>query len=169
MLRLFSLVLLTIACVADADIPEPQSFTLYLVRHAEKLQDGSRDPLLTEAGKSRAESLSLWLKDKRIRDIWSTDYQRTRSTAKPLIQAQGSELKLYDPRQLQQFGEQLLNNQVNALVVGHSNTTPELARVLCKCEIEAMDETEYDRLISILIRGQDVVSVITLQQTSLPE
>lgn len=168
MSRLLVLTLLFVASLACADSAEPQSFTLYLVRHAEKQQDGSRDPFLDEAGMSRAERLSLWFQDKQIKDTWSTDYHRTRDTVKPFLLSQGGELKLYDPRQLQKFGEQLLKEQVNALVVGHSNTTPELARILCKCDIEAMDETEYDRLISIEIRDQQV-SVITLQQASLFE
>ena len=29
------------------------------------------------------------------------------------------------------------------LIVGHSNTLPQLARVLCKCEVADMDEAVY--------------------------
>ena len=58
-------------------------FTLYLVRHAEKQADGSRDPNLTEAGEQRAKFLAAWLKNKQIGDIYSSGYQRTIGTARP--------------------------------------------------------------------------------------
>jgi broad specificity phosphatase PhoE len=58
------------------------NFELYLVRHAEKQADGSRDPELTEAGTHRADNLAGWFEDKNISDIWSSDYKRTRDTAK---------------------------------------------------------------------------------------
>ena len=49
------------------------------------------------------------------------------------------------------LAEQLKSNGQNSYVVGHSNTTPELARLLCECSIVEMDESEYDRLIVISI------------------
>ena len=127
------------------------SFTLYLVRHAEKQSDGTRDPALTEAGVQRATQLAAWLTDKDIADILSSDYQRTRGTAEPLATALGIELTIYDPGDLPALATQLTSTQNNAYVVGHSNTTPELARLLCDCEIADMDESEYDRLIEITI------------------
>ena len=54
------------------------SFTLYLVRHAEKQQDGSRDPELTDIGNQRSVKLASWFSDKNIKDVWSSDYKRTR-------------------------------------------------------------------------------------------
>ena len=126
-------------------------FSLYLVRHAEKQSDGTRDPALTEAGVQRAAQLAVWLKDKDITDILSSDYQRTRGTAEPLATALGIELTIYDPGDLPALATQLVSKQNNAYVVGHSNTTPELARLLCNCKIADMDESEYDRLIEITI------------------
>lgn len=43
--------------------------------------------------------------------------------------------------------------------------TPELARLLCDCKIEDMDESEYDRLIVIsVVDGKS--RVVTLQQNN---
>jgi phosphohistidine phosphatase SixA len=141
-------------------------FTLYLVRHAEKQADGSRDPALTEAGNHRAEQLANWLLDKGIMDIWSSDYKRTRDTAEPLLAKLGLTLNSYKPRDLAMLADELLRNQYTALVVGHSNTTPELASLICHCSIAAMDESDYDQLIEISVDGENI-QVKTLQQSLL--
>jgi len=127
------------------------SYEIYLVRHAEKQTDGGKDPGLTDAGIFRAEQLATWFQDRDIREIWSSDYRRSRGTAQPLVSRLGLELTLYDPRDLPALAENLLDERRNALVVGHSNTTPELARLLCGCVISDMDESEYDRLIVIVV------------------
>ncbi len=143
-------------CLATPVFAADDVFTLYLVRHAEKQADGSRDPDLTEAGQHRAQQLAAWLKGKSIEDVWSSDYQRTRSTAGPLAGELGLELNIYDPRNQPTLVGHLLGRQSTAMVVGHSNTIPELARQLCECEIADMDESEYDRLIVISIDDAQV-------------
>ena len=142
------------------------SYTLYLVRHAEKQSDGSRDPALTEAGRNRSEQLANWFQDKGITEIWSSDYKRTRDTANPLVTRLSLELSIYDPRNLADLVKELSHQQRTALIVGHSNTTPELARLLCDCFIEDMDESEYDRLIVISVVGSRP-QVRTLRQNHL--
>ena len=142
------------------------SFTLYLVRHAEKQPGGTRDPALTEAGMQRATQLAAWLKDKDITDIRSSDYKRTRDTAEPLATMLDIEPSIYDPSNLPALATQLKSTQHNAYVVGHSNTTPGLARLLCNCEIADMDESEYDRLIEISIDG-DTANARILKQGDL--
>lgn len=156
--------LLAICCTTTAVASDNNSsFTLYLVRHAEKQQDGSRDPELTETGEQRSRELSSWFSDKNIDDIWSSDYKRTRDTAKPILTKLNIGLSIYDPGKLPELSAKLLRNQHTALIVGHSNTTPQLASLLCKCEIAEMDESEHDRLIVISV-NDGTTSVETLQQ-----
>lgn len=158
------LILLTVCmtgCIFATD--KDDTFTLYLVRHAEKQSDGTPDPDLTMAGKDRAQKLASWLQDKDITDVWSSDFKRTRNTSEPLLKQLGFDLMIYNPDKLPDLAEQLLGNSNNAFVVGHSNTTPELARLLCKCAIADMDESEYDRLIVISVVG-DEVKAETLRQ-----
>ncbi len=142
------------------------SYTLYLVRHAEKQADNSHDPALTKIGKTRSELLAVWFQDKNITEIWSSDYKRTRNTANPLVTGLGIELSIYDPRNLPDLVKKLRHEQRTAVIVGHSNTTPELARLLCDCFIEDMDESEHDRLIVISISDTEM-QVRTLQQNHL--
>ena len=153
------ILLLLLACCFSGNTTatgNDDTFTLYLVRHAEKQSDGSRDPELTEMGKNRAVQLGKWLQDKNIVDVWSSDYKRTLGTANPLLTELGLEANIYDPGKLAQLAEQLRNNHHNAFIVGHSNTTPELARLLCECAIADMDESEYDRLIVISVVGKEI-------------
>lgn len=142
------------------------AFTLYLVRHSEKQADGSSDPALSRAGRDRSEQLASWLQNNDIEDIWSSDYQRSRDTAVPLLSKLDLELNLYDPRDLPALARNLRDKQNNAVVVGHSNTTPDLARILCHCVIADMDESEYDRLIVVYVNGGET-KVETLAQSSL--
>ena len=167
-MRLQILMFLLACCfIGNATASDKDSgYTLYLVRHAEKQSDGSRDPALTEIGKNRSEQLAVWFQDKGITDIWSSDYKRTRNTAMPLVTGLGLELSIYDPGNLPGLAKKLRQQQHTALIVGHSNTTPELARLLCDCFVEDMDESEYDRLIVISISGSNT-EVTTLHQNHL--
>jgi len=163
------LLLLLGGCVGNTTLNTPgDSFTLYLVRHAEKQTDDGSDPGLTDEGKYRSEQLATWFQDKDIKDIWSSDYRRSRDTAGPLLARTGLELRLYDPRHLPVLVEDLLENRRNALVVGHSNTTPELARLLCQCVIADMEDSEYDRLIVVSISAKEVRVETLTHNTQLP-
>jgi phosphohistidine phosphatase SixA len=138
-------------------------YTLYLVRHAEKLLDDGDDPGLTDAGMQRSAQMAGWLRDKGITDIWSSDYRRSRDTAAPLAAMLGSELQLYDPRDLPTLVKNLRENRHNALIVGHSNTTPDLARLLCVCVVGDMDDTDYDQLLVVTVAGDDTVVKVLSQ------
>jgi len=159
--RILLMLLLTLgvgsACTAQPD----NNFTLYLVRHAEKQATEDKDPGLTDAGRYRSGQLAKWLQDKDVRKIWSSDYQRTRDTAGPLVSTLGLDLTLYDPRDLPALADQLLANRDNALIVGHSNTTPDLTRLLCQCKISDMAESEYDQLYVVsVLKGETKVELL---------
>ena len=165
-MRIQTLIALLLCCfIGETFAAEtPDSFTIYLVRHAEKQADGSRDPELTEIGVKRSEKLADWFVGKDIENIWSSDYKRTRNTATPILAKLDINLTLYDPGNLTELTETLLAQQHNALVVGHSNTTPQVARLLCNCEIADMDESEYDRLIVVSVTGNETNVRTILQQ-----
>ncbi|WP_371396144.1 histidine phosphatase family protein [Fretibacter rubidus] len=105
----------------------------YLVRHAEKdLSEtaNKKDPVLTPAGKDRAKALSKRLSKLSIDGIYSTDYARTRDTAMPLSRATNVPLTLYDASDLASFAAQMKDKNGTFVIVGHSNTTPQLAELL---------------------------------------
>jgi hypothetical protein len=53
-----------------------ETFTIYLVRHAEKdlFSNNSTDPPLTKCGEKRSENLSTFLMDVELDAIYSTNY-----------------------------------------------------------------------------------------------
>lgn len=130
---------------------EPAAIEVFLVRHAEKILD-VRDPDLTQEGQVRAELLADMLSDANITHIHSSDYKRTRQTAAPLAKKLGLEVKLYDPRDLPAMAEALKTQSGRHLVVGHSNTTPQLTQLLGgDGEGPIVEATEYNRLYYVTI------------------
>ncbi|NIM69755.1 MAG: hypothetical protein GTN86_03820 [Xanthomonadales bacterium] len=122
---------------------------VYLLRHAEKEPD-LPDPGLTAAGRQRTEHWAAWFAGLGITEVWSTDYRRTRDTARPIARAAGVALHFYDPDKPRQFVARLqASPAAKAVVVGHSNTLPELAALLCACPVAPMDDAEHDRLMLI--------------------
>ena len=152
------IVIATLALPAVAS----DNFTLYLVRHAEKQLD-SKNPSLTQCGRERARQLATLLSTANIKSIYSTGYQRTMSTAAPLSKTLNIPIKNYNPRQLEQVSLQLKQNKQNALIVGHSNTTPQLAHILSQLSIEPMSEKNYQVLYQIHFAGKQVSLTKLLQ------
>lgn len=162
--------LILLVCVTGAAgaANSDDQYELYLVRHAEKLADDGDDPGLTDGGEQRSEQMAAWLRGKGITDIWSSDYRRSRDTAQPLASMLGLALRLYDPHDLPALAMSLRENRHTALVVGHSNTTPDLARLLCVCFISDMDDADYDQLIVVSVSGEETEVRILSQAALFP-
>ena len=141
------------ACAGTTSQPDA---TYYLVRHAEKTKDKT-DPALTEAGAQRAQDLAVRLNNVPLKKIYSSDYTRTRDTAAPIATAMGLDVILYNPRDLEGVSKNLLTETGHILVVGHSNTTPELSKLLGgDAGAPIIEATEYDRLYILKRYGSDV-------------
>lgn len=128
-------------------------FTIYLVRHSEKdlASDSPSDPPLTPCGEQRSESLSSFLSAVDLDVIYSTNYNRTESTALPTATSKGLEIQEYDLGKLKQFSNLLLENKQDVLVVGHSNTTGVLAGLLVGKEMGEFDLDIYNRVYQVVI------------------
>ena len=144
---------------AVSDLPVT---TIFLVRHAEKVKDGRKDPALTPAGVARAERLSKHLASTNIQQVYTTDYQRTRSTALPTAEHFKVELKIYNPRDTA-FYQQLLTKHAgqSILVVGHSNTIPSLTnRLIGQQKYDQLKESAYGKLFLVTKSGQKAHSIV---------
>ncbi len=125
-------------------------FTIYLTRHAEK-QSEQKNPTLTECGVQRAQQLASILEKVKIERVYSTPYNRTMTTAAPTAKQQGLIVEQYSPAKLAEFAQKLLKQKESALVVGHSNTTPQLSAILSEFHVTEITEKEYRNLYQIQI------------------
>jgi phosphohistidine phosphatase SixA len=132
---------------------------VFLIRHAEKADD-SRDPPLSDAGKQRAEGVARLLGDAGITRVWSTNLLRTRHTAQPLAERLGLPVETYDPMTLDAFADGLRRRAGRHLVVGHSNTTPDLVKALGGTPGDAIQDNEYDRLYVLVCVGESVTTTL---------
>ncbi|MBA3385017.1 MAG: histidine phosphatase family protein [Chthoniobacterales bacterium] len=135
---------------ASAQLVAAQS-TFFLVRHAEKAEAASgsqdaKDPALSEAGRARAESLATLLKDAGISAIFATEFKRTQQTAEPLAHAGSLAVEVIPAKETAGLVSKLKETQGNALVVGHSNTIPDILKALGATVVYSIDEGDYDDL-----------------------
>ena len=107
------------------------------------------DPDLSAAGMARANALAAMLKDARITAVVTTEYKRTRQTGEPAAKAAGLSLTVIDSKNAAAAIEKLKSAQGNVLVVGHSNTVPELLKALGVTEPVTIAEDEFDALFVV--------------------
>lgn len=125
--------------------------TFFLVRHAEK-QKG-KDPALTPEGEERAKHLAAILKGRPLKQVFATNYNRTKMTAAPSAEDQAATMGSYSPKSQAAMVSQLLKQGggYNYLIVGHSNTIPELLNLFAGKEVyKDIPETEYDNLFMVI-------------------
>ena len=164
--RTFVLAVLAIACTQPRASTAPSSaeptatppsstpppveavVRIALVRHAEKqTEPPADDPPLTPEGQARARALVDALPD--VKAILSTDTLRTRQTATPVAEATGLTIETMEPldvAKIRTTADALDGGTL--LVVGHSNTLPELLHALAGATVD-VPETAYGDLFII--------------------
>jgi phosphohistidine phosphatase SixA len=142
-----------------------QPTTVILVRHAEKTAV-ENDPPLTEAGEARAKNLAKMLAKSGITTIYTTPYTRTRTTAAPVA----ATLNLTPievptgPTFAADMAAKLraLPAGSTALVVGHSNSTPAVAKALGIANAPSIDDaTEFDKIFIVTLTDEPKLVVLT--------
>ena len=159
---------LIVALVLGSSLPNPAAVqaspdagqgVVFLVRHAERADAGmaaakvaGADPELSDTGKARAASLAVLLKDAKITAIFTTEYKRTRDTAQPLAAATGITAAAVDSKDSASLIDKVKASAGNVLVVGHSNTLPDIIKALGIAEPVAIADDQFDNLF-IVVRG----------------
>lgn len=110
------------------------------------------DPELSEAGRARAKALVGVLKDAKITSIFITQYKRTRDTAQPLADANGIPTVTIDATDGARLVQTIEAATGNVLVVGHSNTLPEVIKALGIGDPVTIAEEEFDNVF-LVVRG----------------
>ncbi len=132
--------------------------TVILIRHAEKMMDGSSDPDLTDSGRNRAVLLADLLGKSKIDAIYSTHYKRTENTVGLLAQRHGLVIQNYDGGKMTEVDAMLAKYQGGTIVIcGHSNTTPAIVNYLTghKDEFKTFDDSDYGNVVIVSRCGSD--------------
>jgi len=145
--------LLGYAALGLARAGAAEETVFFVIRHAEKMSETGDTPL-SEAGKKRAKQLCDTLKNLRIDTIFHTDYLRTKQTAEPLATKLHITPNVYTESD-QNWIDQLLSSQKGkrVLIVGHSDTAPQIAGRLAGKHVEEIGD-EYDNLFIVVIADQ---------------
>jgi len=139
--------------------------TFILVRHAETTGSGS-NPNLSTDGQARATRLSQMLDKVTLNAVYSSNYKRTTQTAQPTATAKGLSVTIYDPLNSESLANQVLQSFPlgTVLIVGHSNTIPELLNVLVGSNtFPDIAENEYDNLYLVHVSAIGEATVTHLK------
>jgi len=130
--------------------------TVIFVRHAERADAGApagamsaapADPLLSAAGQARAERLATMLRDSGIKAIYATEFHRTQDTARPLASRLNLTVQNIPAKDTAALVAKVKADHARdvVLVVGHSNTVPDLIKAFGGPVVTIGDE-EYDAI-----------------------
>jgi broad specificity phosphatase PhoE len=135
--------------------------TIVLVRHAERADTTggqkpamAADPELSAAGRRRAESLAAMLKDANITEIFATEFRRTQQTAAPLAKTLSLTVKTIPSDKQAELLKLLKAATGNVLVVGHSNTIPDIIKALGVAAPVTIGDADFDNLFLVRLGSQ---------------
>jgi 2,3-bisphosphoglycerate-dependent phosphoglycerate mutase len=130
--------------------------TYYFIRHAEIDQNNPKDknPKLSDIGHQRAENWAEILKEVPFNIIYSTDYYRTKETAKPIAKLKNLPITLYDLNYFNLGAFKKSTNGKSVLVVGHSNSTPNMVNEFIETKkYTQIKENNYSNIYIITLIG----------------
>lgn len=133
-----------------------------IVRHAEKAAavEGDKDPPLSESGAKRAERLAGIAEEAGVSAAYTTQFKRTRDTAQPAAARLKFNVTPVEVTRENADGyaaalaKEILSKHKGktVLVVGHSNTTPQIVEALSGRRVPPIDDaTEFDAIFVVVI------------------
>lgn len=156
-----------------------KAITVFFVRHAEKGTTPTSDPPLTEAGKARAQVLARILESAGIKAIFTSNLVRTKQTAEPLAQKIGVPIQEVRLEMMPSPSTDVTQGYIDAmagkileqsgeavLVVGHTNTVPQIIKKLGAEMAPTIRETEFDNLYVVTVYARNKVKVARLKYGS---
>lgn len=147
---------------ADATAP-PGVKTIIVVRHAEAdTSQPGNDPSLSADGRTRALELARVLADTPLRAVYSTHYQRNRQTAAPLPRHAGEHPTVIDDTAATLRALRAGSWGTTSLVIGHSNTVPDLIRGLTGQALPENEPIVFDRMWIVTLARDGTTSLLRL-------
>ena len=126
-------------CATASSAPAP---AYYVMRHLEKA-DGP-DPALSAAGAVNAQRLAAWFEGRgKPQAIYVSPTRRARETAAPLAARLGLTLTEYNPADTAALVARVRAEPGSVLVVGHSNTVPDIVAALGGTRPAPLADSDY--------------------------
>lgn len=165
LLKVLTISWLSLSCLQLQAAP----YQLYLVRHAHKAAPdktvsptAAADPALSACGQAQAKALATLLAKVPLHQLYHTEYLRSKLTATALL-SENRQLDPYPAAALSTLATLLQQRQQTALVVGHSNTVPQLVELLSQQPQVAMTEQDYGWIYQLQFDDGGFVSLTRLQ------
>lgn len=150
--------------------------TVILVRHAERADAPREDPPLNQEGVARAQRLAALLATSGVKAIYTSQFLRAKQTAEPLAKQSGISVTpiALQPKQgrPREVSEESIRKVVDAimeragetsLVIGHSNSVPDVIKMLGGDITPTIDEKAFDDLFIVTVYGKGKAKVLHLK------
>ena len=138
--------------------------TVILIRHADRTSSTNPDPPLNTKGKARAQKLIHVLGQAGIVAIYHSHFTRSKQTAHPLA-AQLLGIATTQIDEALEIKNNILANHAGqaVLVIGHSDTVPDLINQLSGGHMPVINDSEFDNLFIVTIFDTGKASIIRLK------
>lgn len=156
MKRLMIAIAAALLTLIGSAAPAAAQSTVYVIRHLEK--GTGDDPSLTPQGAAQAQALAELLAGDGIKAVFATRTRRAQETGAPLAARAGVPVSLYDPRDGQGLIEAVTAVEGPVLIVGHSNTVPDIVVAFGGARPAPLAEDAYGTLY-VVARGKPVREV----------
>lgn len=137
--------------------------TYYFIRHAEKVRTNPSDknPHLNTKGLIRAKKWAEVFKNVKFDAVYSTDYNRTKQTAKPTADQNNLPVLLYNPATMYSDAFKYNTKGKKVLIVGHSNTTPAFVnKVIGSQKYPQIDDSNNANLYIVSITKDSIEDIL---------
>jgi phosphohistidine phosphatase SixA len=149
------LAVLAVALLGATAVAAQSPTVVIVVRHAEKAAAPPQDPPLTEAGTARSKALAKTLEATNVQAVITTQFTRTRETARPTADARGITMETVQTggtahaRAVADAAKKHVGKTV--LVVGHSNTVSQIVEALGGPPAKDLCDSEYSWIWTVII------------------
>lgn len=173
---LVALLISTLFSIAVFAQEQFKPITVFLVRHAEKADEPRQDPPLREEGVARSQELARLLAATGVKAIYTSQFARTKLTAEPVAAKLGLTITSIslksnpnNPRQIAEESTAEVVDRIlersgeSVLVIGHSNSIPDVIKMLGGDKVPTIDERVYNDLFVVTVYAKGKARVTQLK------
>ena len=137
--------------------------TVLVIRHADRDVDRGEDRLLLE-GQIRARDLVHVVGDAGVRAIYTTGFERTKETVRPLAECLGIQPIVYG-KDVKELAQQVLSRHKGevVLIAGHGDTVAQIIQALGVNSTGRSVGTEFDDLHVVTIDASGKANLLSLK------